>query len=360
MYIRLGDREIKVGPRSRLAASTAIVLLVHFFVFWGIASMRDVAYNLPDHEDPAPPLEVEVYDIHEPPPTPVPVIKVEPRPVETPPEPKPTPQPQQQQQQAAAPPPVPQPVPEPPAPQMAIKAQAVPQLNLQRDQARQLTQTQLADSQNDVPLVDMPSHNIKKRKDEEAGLQKPTSDVQSLNALNLHQATDAPPALAAAVAPSGLPAPGNPASGGPAGGGTPSAGGGAMAGLKNGQGIVGKDMNGRGSLTQAMQNHDYCNQAVVKGKSPPPNCNMTGLSGQTNLGLIDRPDLKKAAAQRDANLKYKTGTGNSDYWNRVAGSPSTGIQPNFRPDDGPQKGAYTDPKDQRVMAGGSTDPKSGN
>ncbi|MEI9902837.1 MAG: hypothetical protein WDN06_01795 [Asticcacaulis sp.] len=31
------------------------------------------------------------------------------------------------------------------------------------------------------------------------------------------------------------------------------------------QGMIGKGMNGRGSLTQAMQNHDYCGRGPHQG-----------------------------------------------------------------------------------------------
>lgn len=361
MYITVGRKDIVVGPRGRLAFASVVVLIVHFFIFWGIASMRALPYNLPDQEDKAPPVEVEVYD-QIPPPPPIPRHVVEPVPPVVPPkvEPKPVPQPQPQPQQAAAPPqtPQPQPVPEPPAaaPSLAIKTQPMQKVDVQAEQARQMSDTTLAQSNVDMPtLAPEPSKTrTKKRSDADSGIQGPASDVKSLTALNLHQASGSTATLTAKVAPSGLAAPsggpGSPSGGGPAGGG-------ALANFNGGQGMIGK---GRGSLTQALQNHEYCNTAVAKGKSPPPNCNASGLSGETGLGLVDRPDLKKAAAQRDANLQYKTGSGNAAYWQRVSGSPSTGVQPNFRPDDHePGAGAYSDPKDQRVMSGGG-DSKSGN
>lgn len=364
MYITVGRKDIVIGPKGRLAFSTTVVLIMHLLMFWGFAQLRPKIMDLPER-DYQPPMDVEVYQIKEPPPEPVPVLKITPREIQPPQvEPKPVPQPQPQVQEAAAAPAratsvEPVPAPPSPVPSPAIKTQTIEKIELQQQQAKQLNQNIAANNTADLPTLESQT-KTKQRKDEEAGLQKPVAGVTSLSSLNLHATPDSAPVLEADVAPSGLPAPGG---GSPGGGGSPAAGGGggSVAGLAGAQGIIGKDLKGRGSLTQAMQNHDYCAEAKIKGKTPPANCKTNALTGETSLGLVDRPDLQKAAGQRDANLQYKTGAGNSDYWNRVSGSPSTGIQPNFRPDDGvPHKGAYSNPKDERVMNGAKTDPKSGN
>ncbi len=353
MYITVGRKDIVIGPRARWAASTAVALFVHLLAVWGILSSWPKPYDMTDL-DTTPPEDVLIYEVPKPP-EPQPKVIVQPRPQVTPREVQ-APQAEPKPEQAAAPPPsvVPQPQPPTPAPQVAIKTQTVPQVDIQQNQSRQFTQDKLADATSDVPEIARPHTTTKKKKDEDAGLQKPAADAGALSDLNLHQAANAPPALAAGVEPSGLSAPGA-----AAGGKGAPAGAGALAGLNGAQGVVGKGMNGRGSLTQAMQNHDFCNTAVAKGKSPPPNCDMAALSGQANLGLKNRPDLKAAAAAVDANRAYKTGAGNSDYWNRVGGSPSTGVQPNFRPEDhDPGPGAYSKPDDQDVM-GGHANPKTG-
>ncbi len=355
MYITVGRKDIVIGPKGRLAFSTVVVLIMHLLVLWGLVQMRPRIYTF-HYSDTEAPLEVELYQVKEPPPEPVPVVKLNPHQIVLPKvEPKPQPQ-----QQAAAPAPAAQPVPAPPspAPDPAIKARPIEQIDLQQQQVKSFSQTVVANNADMPTLAPAPSLNkVKQRKDEEAGLVKPVTGVTGLSSLNLHAVPDTAPSLEADVAPSGLPAP---SGGGKPGGSTAGGGGGAAAGLAGAQGMIGKAMNGRGSLTQAMQNHDYCAEARIKGQTPPPNCKMNALTGQADLGLVNRPDLQKAAAARDANLQYKTGSGNSDYWNRVGGGGSTGVQPNFRPDDQPRKGAYSNPKDQRVMDGVNTDPKSGN
>lgn len=352
MYITVGRKDIEIGPRSRLVFSTTVVVLAHLLVLWGFAMMRTVPYDLPYKEDDTP-ISVDLYEIPPPPPIqqPQPVIDLVPRHIDVP---RPQQTPARTEAAAANPAPVPAPQPQP-APQIAVRAQTD---DVDIEKPAPLTRAQqaaLADSTVRAQVVQTLGKT--KKRDDDEGLQKPASaaDAQALNDLSLHQAANAPAMLDASVAPSGLNAPsGAQANAGGKPGGAPGGGGGGIT--IGPDGFIGKGVKGRGSLTQAMQNHDYCNTTVVKGKTPPPNCDMADLNGRGNLGLIDRPDLKKAAAQRDANLKYKTTPGNSDYWGRVNGS----VSPKWQPDDQSRKGAYSDPKDQRVMNGGNTDPKSGN
>ncbi len=189
-----------------------------------------------------------------------------------------------------------------------------------------------------------PVPNIKVKKRTAEALQKKAEDsVSNVNDLNLHevQAVDVPGLQA--VPSSGL-AP-KPSAQAPA---APGGRLGAMQaqGLPGGANGVG--LNGRGQLTQAMQNHDYCVAQQTAGKPIPANCNMASLTGMKPTGLKPDADFQKAVAKKDANARYTQAAGNSDYWKRVNHVPAT----SDRDDDLPKPGSYTGAKDQRVMAGG--------
>ena len=77
---------------------------------------------------------------------------------------------------------------------------------------------------------------------------------------------------------------------------------------------------------------------------------MSDLASQKAIG--PKPDAGFQAAVAKKN--YKSKPENSDYWDRVVQVPSA----KGPRDDGPKRGAYSDPKAQRMMNGLNTDPKN--
>jgi hypothetical protein len=197
--------------------------------------------------------------------------------------------------------------------------------------------------------------NLKLKKKQEEELEARQTLTASLPAdtagdIKLHEAPA--PSLQTVVAPSGLTpdgshlAVGAPANiGGAAGGAAAAAG---SAGGKNGL------KGGRGALSQALQNDDYCLKAQRDGKPIPANCHMKALTEMAALSMKLDPHLQKEADAHAFQQKYKTTPGNAAYWNRN-NAPSTS---GFRVPDDDQAGAYTSAKDQRVMAGTDPDPKN--
>jgi hypothetical protein len=273
---------------------------------------------------------------------PIPAAPPVPRPeVEPAPSPQPQPSPQSTPQQAQIQP-VPQPTPQRVAPRQVDNVQAI---NTPTAKAIQQPQPTLQDAAANVPSVsDEPSptpQKVKKKEEEQAldaKRQMTAAAVPAPSDLNLHE-TPVPSVSVSPVAPSGLTP--NPASRLAAGGGTPSAGGAAAPG-----GQAGTGLKGRGSATQALQNHEDCVSRQTEGKPIPPSCKMKDYASMQSVGPRPDADFQAAAAQRDARRKYKTDPGNADYWNRVGHNPST-----FKPseNDHPTPGAYDSAKDQRVM-----------
>ena len=359
------------GKNRRLAGSTVFVLMIHALFFWGLMVTHPRNMNLPTFDDP--PLEVELYDVPPPEPEPVPVPKpvvdedVRPvetpreQPVEQPPErPIETPQPVEQPQPQTVPAP-PQPtIAENPRPSTTVKPVEIPDFTTPRSPTvRQQTQRDVtADNRSAPTVTPTPTASLgvkKKNKDEDLQAKATATASQSdtsrdVTALNLHEPPRiAPDAPASPIAPSGL-----------ANSGSKPAGGGSNTTLPPGalQGANGSLKGGRSGVAQAIQNHNSCVSIQQKGKPIPQGCNMADMNAMGNLGPKPDADFQAAAARRDANLRYKTDARSTEYWQRVNAAPQPGSA--GRDDGLPQKGAYSGAKDQRVMNGSNTDPKSGN
>ena len=332
--------------RARLAGALLVVLLFHLCFLWILVNTRSDEWKSRLQDE-----EVTLIDTFEPPPpepvVPIQKIKPVPKPVQ---QTQPQPQPSQPDQQAAAPAPAVQPIPVQATPQPVVEPKPVPAPVPAPIPAVVVPQQKpapvvapAAPPQPVAAPAPMPSMKIKKKSDDV--LQKPAVDsVANVDDLNLHQvqATDVP-ALDAVPA-SGLSdnKPSAPA----------NAPGGGRLGAMNAQGLPsglnGVGLNGRGKLTQAMQNHDYCVAQQTAGKPIPGACDMASLTGMKPLGLKPDSNLQAAVAKKDADLRYQQAAGNDDYWKRVNHVPTT----SDRSDDLPKPGSYTGAKDQRVMGGG--------
>jgi hypothetical protein len=350
LTVAIGDRQVLLGRRSRMAMAVAFTLLVHVLLLLALSANRtkdmdiSLTYDNPvdtelDRPEPIP------QDIPPPPlrrlrqepmtASPAPQSQVEPAPS---PQPSTSPQPMQAQTE-----PVPQ-----PAPQVKIAPRQVDNVQAVKTpsaKAMPQPQTALQDSPANVPTVsDEPAPapmKVKKKEDEQAlDAKRQMAAVSAPSDLNLHD-TPVPSVDSIPVPPSGLTA--NPSSRLAAGGGTPSAGSAGAAG--GGQGAAG--LKGRGSVTQALQNHDDCVTRQADGKPIPANCHMKDYASMQSTGPRPDADFQSAAAKRDARLKYKTDPGNYDYWKRVGHAPSSYHQT----DDHPTPGAYGNARDQRVMTG---------
>ena len=329
--------------RARLAGVLLVVLLLHLCFLWILVNTHSDEWNVRQLVDDDLPPPIELWQPTPPPPEPVvPVEQVKPEPR---PEPQPQPQQQADQQEAAPAPSVqPTPVPAPPQPvaqpkptPAPVPAVVVPQ------QKPQPVAAPAAPPQPVAAPAPMPNMKVKKKADDV--LQKQATDsVANVDDLNLHQvqAVDVP-ALQSVPA-SGLTDKSS------ATGAAPPAGGrlGSMQSQGMPSGLNGSGLNGRGKLTQAMQNHDYCVAQQQAGKPIPANCDMASLTGMKPTGLKPDAGLQAAVAKKDADLRYQQATGNSDYWKRVNHVPTT----SDRSDDLPKPGSYTGAKDQRVMGGG--------
>ena len=353
--LTIADWQFRLGEREKLAGATSLVLLMHALLIWGLAVMQPKPYNL--NEDNSQVIDTELYRV-EPEQPPIPKVEpVEPRPVihqqEVAQQPPPQPQPQQQQAAPSPPAAVPQPAPTP-APTTVVKLAPRPDDNFAPVKAPSVQtpskQPTLSSTSTVAEVTPEPTNKLKKKQDEgkldskaEANLAHDSSD------LKLH---DSSVADLTAVTPSGLTP--HLAAGGTSGSGNPGRSG--AGGNPGGGGVNGVGLNGRSGLTQALQNHESCAELKIAGKPLPDSCKMTAMDQAQGLGLKPDPALQAAAAQRDANLKYKTQPGNSDYWKRVNASP----QPRYEPGDGtPKPGSYSNPKDDKVMNGINGDPKAG-
>ncbi|MDV6329622.1 hypothetical protein [Asticcacaulis sp. 201] len=329
-------------PRTRLAGTTAVVLVLHGLLLWSLIVTHPKAWLLDHDMVEEPPVLVELWQMQTPPePKVQPVIM----PREVVPQPRDVPQPAQQdaprempqqtqasQTQTAQTAP-PQPVPQPVAPSITINIPQEKPLDVAAPAAVP-----------DVPApANMAARVKKKTQDELSG--KRQEAVTQMSDLNLHDAANVNLPALQAVKPSGLE-------------GAPPAGGrlgsiGAPAGLPSGTGVL---KGGRGQVSQALQNHGYCEAARQAGKPIPADCNMVDLAHQPPLGPRPDADLQAAVREKDARLRYKSSPGNAEYWQRVNRAPT----PNDRHmDDEPKKGAYSNVHDQRIMGngGGTADPK---
>lgn len=339
-----GDREVYIGRRSRLVASTAIVLGLHALVILMLVYAHPPLLELPDVDKDV--IEAELY-------RPEPIPEPVPRPVIQTHE-LPKVQPQRQQ---AQPEPIPQPqpptvTPEPYQPLPKVVPQTVEKLqNIKVPVVRTQDEPRLQSATSAAPTLQpeeaaRPVITAKKKEDEALDTAKPqlaTSAPDRASDLKLH---DTPLPSVQAVAPSGLPAPPSQASaGGKASG----------AGAAGGAEALGPLRGGRSGVSQALQNHESCVDLQTRGKPVPPDCHMAALSDMKSLGPKADPRLQATVAAKEAYQRYKTQPGNTEYWKRVNGSPS----PRFEPPEGPQPGAYSNPKDDKIMNGINVDPKAG-
>lgn len=360
--VALDDRRFVLGQRVQRAFAAAVVLVLHLFGLWLLIDSRLDFYHLPDADQ-----DVIQAEIDEPPPPPEPevqpVLKLQlvPRPV-PPPQPRQEPRPQKQAVAQAAP--APAPVPAPPAPTPAQEpAKPIPQVVNRPQETFDTPRTPTLQARADVKLQntqapdqaidpELKAANLKLKKKQEEELQARQALTASLPAdtvgdLKLHEAPSQ--SLQTVVAPSGLTPDGShlaigaPANAGPAGGAAAAAGG--KTGLKGGRGV----------LSQALQNDDYCLKAQRDGKPIPANCHMKSLTEMAALSMKLDPHLQKEADAHAFQQKYKTTPGNAAYWNRNNVNSRPGSQLGEGDD---QAGAYTDAKDQRVMAGTDPDPKN--
>lgn len=361
----VNDRRFLFGERARWTTVTALVLMLHLVVLWGLTVPLKLA-DMPDVDQDA--IQAELYQT--PPPEVQPVMPVElmPRPVPAPQpqkqaEAQPQPQPQKVAQAAATPAPAPptpqpqvqpQPAPQPvkPAPQVVNRPQDTfdtprnPTLQARADVKLQSTQ---APDQTLDPESKTANVKLKKKQEEELEARQilTATAAANLGDIKLHD-SNAP--VQTVVAPSGLTpdgthlATGSPPAGGGAGGAAGTQSGGGKTGLKG----------GRGSLSQALQNDDYCLKAQRDGKPIPANCHMKSLTEMAALTAKLDPHLQKEADAHAFQQKYKTTPGNDAYWKRNSPTSNPGVR---LPDDD-QAGAYTSDRDQRVMAGTDTDPQN--
>lgn len=345
MTVAVGDNRVLLGRRSRIGMAVAFTLVVHLVLLLAITQSRtnDIDISMTYNND----VDTELYrpePIPEPEPTPVHRLRQEPLP-STPPvaqtevEPAPAPSPKPQPVQART---EPSPAPSPQikvAPRQVDNLQAV---NTPTAKAIPQPQPTVQDTASNIPTVsDEPAPSatkLKKKEDEQAlDTKRQMAAAPALSDLNVHEA-QVPDVQASPVAPSGLTA--NPSSRLAASGGAPAAGGAA-----GGQGASG--LKGRGTATQALQNHEDCITRQTDGKPIPPNCHMQDFASMQSTGPRPDANLQAAAAARDARLKYKTAPGNYDYWKRVGHDPSAYHQT----PDHPTPGQYSSAKDQRVMTG---------
>ncbi|WP_040309518.1 hypothetical protein [Asticcacaulis biprosthecium] len=349
----------RTNPRSRWIGSTFIVLGLHAVFFWVLVVSKTENMRLKPFEEEVYPVELwEVppppEDIPEPVPEPIPEETVQEE-VETvtPPQVEPEPQPQAQ--------PVPQPQPSPvesPRRSLTVKPMDMPDLaRKQQPTAQNQTQRDVSLNTSPAPTASpVPARNLgvkKRNEDDQVSARtqetaRSDSTTRDVSNLNLHQ----PDRVAPNAQASGL----TPAARKPAG--SAGGGGGGMpgAGLPPGslQGLSG----GRSGVSQAIQNHNSCVAIQQAGKPIPESCDMSDLAVQGRMGPKPDRDFQNAANQRDANLRYKTTPGSTDYWKRVNSAPTPGS--GGRDDDLPKKGAYSSEKDARVMNGDNIDPKNGN
>jgi hypothetical protein len=357
--IAIDDRRFTVGERAQRAFAATVVLLFHVVLMMAltVTARPDMKFKDDDRDL----IQAEL-DEPVPPPVPERVIPLQlvPHPV-TPPEPQPQPktqvqpEPQPQKQAAVAPipaPPVPQPTPVPDKPQPKVVNRPQDTFDMPRQPVLQAqSDVKLQNNQVAAPTVEpelqAANTRLKKKQEEELeARQAAPAVVSNFGDIKLHEAPTT--GIQTVVAPSGLTPDGTHLATG-----APQAGGGAAgaSGGKTGTGIKG----GRGGLTQALQNDDFCLKAQRDGKPIPADCHMKGLTEMAALSMKLDPHLQKEADAHAFQQKYKTTPGNDAYWKRNSVNSRPGSQLG---DEDDQAGAYTDPKDQRVLTGTDPDPRN--
>jgi len=356
--LEIDDRRFVMGDRAQKAFATTVVLLFHVLILWVFLASTGRDMNMPDLSVDQDVIQAELYQPEPPEPQVQPVVPVQvvPRPV-TPPksvsQPQAQPQPQKQASVAPVPAPAqpqPTPVPDKPQPQVVNRPQDVfdtprqPTLQTRSDVKLQNSQ---ATGQTLDPELQAANTKLKKKQEEELeARQTVTATASNVGDLKLHEAPSS--SVQTVVAPSGLTPDGTHlATGAPSAGG--AAGAGAAAGGKTGL------KGGRGGLTQALQNDDFCLKAQRDGKPIPADCHMKGLTEMAALSMKLDPHLQKEADAHAFQQKYKTTPGNDAYWKRGNVNSRPGSQLGEGDDEA---GAYTDPKAQRVFTGTDTDPQN--
>ncbi len=354
--VAVDERRYVLGERAQWAFATTVVLILHLFVLWGLLVTHPKSIDLPTIDQDV--IQAEIYQ-PQPPPEPEvqPVLRLQlvPRPVPAP-QPQPQPQPQKQTMAQAQPAPVPAPTPPAPAPEPARPMPQVVnrpqdtfdtprQTTLQARADPKLQNTQAPDQALD-PESKAANIKLKKKQEEELEAQQTLTASRPADLAADIKLHDAPSqSLQTVVAPSGLTPDGTHL----AVGASAPPGGGAAAGGKTG--IKG----GRGGLSQALQNDDYCLKSQRDGKPIPGNCHMKGLTEMAAVTAKLDPHLQKEADAHAFQQKYKTTPGNDAYWKRNNVNSRPGSQLGEADD---QAGAYTSDRDQRVMAGTDGDPQN--
>jgi hypothetical protein len=325
--LSLATLTARTSRRSRLTGAVVVAVALHVLLLWALLSSRLGVWDMDQAVIDDPPLLVELWDVPPlPKPEPVPIIEpvVTPREVEL----------QDTPQQVDEAPQKSEPAPAVVAPQPVAQPQVVKPITVQIPKEKPLDLT-APKTVADVPARPNIGATVKKKTQEEIEAAKKDTATQVTD-LNLHAIDSVNLPALQKVQPSGLTPKGQAAA--PEGGriGTVQL---PLGGI-NGTGLKG----GRGQVTQSLQNHDWCVATQKAGKPIPADCQMTDLASQRALGPKPDGDFQAAVAKKDANLLYKTTPGSTEYWKRVNKTPTS----RDRNDDLPQKGAYSDPKDQRV------------
>ncbi|WP_443747289.1 hypothetical protein [Asticcacaulis solisilvae] len=362
--VTVAGRQFDIGERGRLTGATTAALLMHLLVLWVLIANAPHPMDLPAPDA----INAELYRVEPLPepqpdqPQPQPSERVTPR--QTPPEPVPQPAQQAQvqtpqPQTAASPQPVPAPQPAPvpdkslqtaPRDTEAFQAVKPTTLSNRTDRALQNNDRSMPTVAADEPQRNPDATKKKKREEEVLDANPKLAQQHDVSDLKVHE-TPLPSVDAAPPAPSGLsPDASRQASAPPAGGQSGAAGARGSAGAA----ALGQLKGGRNGVTQALQNHESCVDIQKKGKTPPKDCDMLALGQMNGLGLKPDAHLQAAAAARDADLRYKTQPGNTDYWKRVNDGP----QSRYQPDDTVKPGQYSNDKDDRTRNGTNNDPKA--
>ncbi|MDI7774429.1 hypothetical protein [Asticcacaulis sp. EMRT-3] len=313
----------RLDRRGRLSAAVAISVVVHLALIWMLLSERPDAWHLSQSwqtDDQPEPVELWRVTLPRPEPRPKVIPQMPERP-EVPPRDVTQPQPAPAAQSAPS-----QAVQRPqPAPEVTVP---VPQVNPLPSPVA-------------TPQVEAPremSLSLKTKKKDNEKVARDDNALGKLSDLKLHQVPSINLPALNAVQPSGLTRPTvNP--GGSSAGGEPAVGS-RLGTVQLPGGLSGMGVNGRGAVSQALQDHDYCVDQQIKGKAIPADCHMSKLSEARSLGVKHVAEYDKVLAKRQSQAT----PGNDDYWRRVVQGPT---DPGHD-DHMPHKGAYSEGRANRV------------
>ena len=330
--LSLATLTARTSRRSRLTGAVVTAVGLHVLLFWTLLSTRFDVWDINQQVIDEPVLPIELWEVPPvPEPEPVPVVEptVTPREV----------QPQETPQQVDETPQKSEPAPAVATPQPVVQFQVVKPITIQIPKEKPLDLT-APKTVADVPARPNIGATVKKKTQEEIEAAKKDTAAQVTD-LNLHAVDSVNLPALQKVQPSGLAPKGQAAA--PEGG--------RIGTVQLPQGINGTGIKGgRGLVTQSLQNHDWCVATQKAGKPIPADCQMTDLASQRTLGPKPDKDFQAAVAKKN----YMSKPENSDYWDRVVQVPSA----KGPRDDGLKRGAYTDPKAQRLINGLNPDPKS--